>query len=318
MADNSAPSAQKYVVNLEPLTGSLGKYTLDPKWWGMIPASLWSNEPHMHTQIEILFAVAGEGEALIAGRQTGIRRGDVMVAFPGEIHSLSTRHGSLLEVHFLAFDMSLLASNGVKSPATNEETELDRLIRIFLDAQDRIKAEGAAAAVGTTMSVIREALLSKKPGWNEAVSDLCRACFIETAWLFTGDAVKQSAIHPEGTWETTGGDLSPFPENLFKRAENFIFNRFRDSLTVEDVANHLGISVRTLKRLFSQHGMNFRMYSNTIRLGIARYMLMSTDRPIKAIAREMGYSGQARFTSMFQRVFGVSPAGYRRMARRKA
>jgi len=317
MADIPGPAAQKFVVYFPPVDLNIGRYTLTPLWWGMIPASAWSNEAHVHTQIEVSYVSKGEGEVLLAGRETIVRGGDVIIAFPGESHSVSSRGDSLLEMYFLAFDVNLRALNAGKSRPPRRETEIDRLVRMFLTGRERIRADGTAAAIGNTMSVIREAVQSKKPGWNEAVSDLSRVCLIESAWLFTGDSGESASTLPNGIWDSVRHDPDSVPANLLERAETYIFKRFRESLTVEDVAGHLGVSVRTLQRLFSQHGMNFRMYSNTVRLGIARHMLMSTDRPIKAIARETGFSGQARFTSMFRREFKVSPAGFRRLGRRK-
>jgi len=317
VAETPVPAAQKFVAYFQRADTDIGRYTLTPLWWGMVPASEWSNEAHVHTQIEVSYVVRGEGEVLIAGKEAIVRAGDVMVVFPGESHNVSSRPGSLLEMYFLAFHVNLRPDGADKYSITRNENEIDMLVRQFLEGRERIKADGTASTIGNTMSIIRDAVQSKKPGWNGVVSDLCRACLIETAWLFTGNDAELASSLPNGKWEATRHDPETGPDNLLERAETYIFQRFRDSLTVEEVANHLGVSVRTLQRLFSQHEMNFRMYSNTVRLGIARHMLMSTERPIKAIARETGFSGQARFTSMFRREFGISPAGFRRLGNKK-
>jgi AraC family transcriptional activator of mtrCDE len=55
-----------------------------------------------------------------------------------------------------------------------------------------------------------------------------------------------------------------------------------------------------------------------IRLGIARHALCATDRPLSAIAEEVGYNSPSAFSRAFQRRFNRSPGDVRRNHARSA
>lgn len=80
--------------------------------------------------------------------------------------------------------------------------------------------------------------------------------------------------------------------------------------TLEQWADDVGVSARTLARLFAQHtGMRFHDWRHQARLARALVNL-ANDCPIAAIAVDLGYKSPSAFTYAFRRSMGCSPNEY--------
>ena len=82
-------------------------------------------------------------------------------------------------------------------------------------------------------------------------------------------------------------------------------------LTIHDVAQQLGFSVRTLQRELATHGLDWTRLLDQVRLDRA-IELLSTDMPLAEIANELDYADAANFGRAFRRWTGTTPRTYRR------
>lgn len=101
---------------------------------------------------------------------------------------------------------------------------------------------------------------------------------------------------------------------LVRRARQYLRDHYGDSeLSLETVANAIGVSPVYLSRLFKQEtGSTFVTQLTQIRISKAVQLLNSTDRSIADIAEAVGYESQHYFSTAFKKVVGVSPNRYRR------
>jgi AraC family transcriptional regulator, regulatory protein of adaptative response / methylphosphotriester-DNA alkyltransferase methyltransferase len=84
---------------------------------------------------------------------------------------------------------------------------------------------------------------------------------------------------------------------------------------LDAVARRIGTSRRQLQRVFAElSDRSFRDTLAAVRMGRARTLLASTDRPIAEIARTVGYVEPAQFTKAFRHHHGMAPRDYRRSA----
>jgi len=88
--------------------------------------------------------------------------------------------------------------------------------------------------------------------------------------------------------------------------------RDRSFIRVEQVADALGVDVRTLQRLFRRHvGVSPKWVLSRYRLLEAAESLERTPRPsLVRLAMELGYADQAHFTRDFTRVIGEPPRAW--------
>ena len=85
------------------------------------------------------------------------------------------------------------------------------------------------------------------------------------------------------------------------------------SVSLDAIAERLGLGPRTLQRQLESHGLRFREIVSQVRLDRARALLAEEDFSITWIANELGYSAPAHFARAFRRQTGLSPRRYRKV-----
>ncbi|MBP8217977.1 MAG: helix-turn-helix transcriptional regulator, partial [Thauera sp.] len=105
---------------------------------------------------------------------------------------------------------------------------------------------------------------------------------------------------------------------LYRRDREMVF-RVRDllraalpaNLALEEVANRLHLSPRTLHRRLEEEGASFRTIKEATRRDIACARLTKTTQPIARIAADLGYADTSTFYRAFVSWSGVSPERFR-------
>jgi len=110
------------------------------------------------------------------------------------------------------------------------------------------------------------------------------------------------------------------PEMVRKRlldtkpeAIDWVERQLRENLTMAEVAEHLGMSRRTLERYFQRKtGMSPSEYRKQCRIARARKLLQYSSRSLAEIAGECGFCDQSHFTRIFREEMKESPGAWRR------
>lgn len=106
------------------------------------------------------------------------------------------------------------------------------------------------------------------------------------------------------------------PHQQIERAVERIRTRFREKITVPELAELACLSPRQLHRKFVEaFGMSPQAVVMKVRIQAACELLADPDRPVGEIAREVGFADQSSFTQHFQKHLGVTPLRYRREQR---
>lgn len=82
--------------------------------------------------------------------------------------------------------------------------------------------------------------------------------------------------------------------------------------TLENVAEALQISTRTLQYQLEQSGTSFRGLLDSTRAELARHYLLEPDMSLVDVAFLLGFSEQSPFTKAFKRWTGETPGEYRK------
>jgi AraC family transcriptional regulator len=98
------------------------------------------------------------------------------------------------------------------------------------------------------------------------------------------------------------------------RVEELIHDRFRESVTIEELADGAGVHPAHLTRVFRErYGTSPGRYLRRLRLEWAAERLSCGTESVSRVALEAGFADQAHFTRAFRRHWGVPPARYRRL-----
>ncbi len=99
-------------------------------------------------------------------------------------------------------------------------------------------------------------------------------------------------------------------------AQEFIERRWRDDLTLEQIASHVNVSPFHFQRIFKeQTGETPKEYLNRIRLENAiQRIYVDRHLTVYDVALECGFSSQAAFARSFRQKFGVSATKFRTLS----
>jgi AraC-like DNA-binding protein/quercetin dioxygenase-like cupin family protein len=89
-----------------------------------------------------------------------------------------------------------------------------------------------------------------------------------------------------------------------------------DHVTVSDVTRAVGVSERTLRRIFTTHlGMSWRSYLLRARVLRSMAMLARSDRSVLEVSIAVGFDDVGAFARSFARHCGETPSAYKRRIR---
>jgi AraC-like DNA-binding protein len=101
-------------------------------------------------------------------------------------------------------------------------------------------------------------------------------------------------------------------EQLVSAITEFVNQKYAEIKGVEDTAEHFYINKCYLCRIFKKiTGLSFISYLNSIKLGHAAEILVSTNKEISEVALLCGFNSTAYFCNVFKDEFGITPRAYR-------
>ncbi|MGL6198134.1 MAG: response regulator [Lachnospiraceae bacterium] len=100
--------------------------------------------------------------------------------------------------------------------------------------------------------------------------------------------------------------------NAVEKAKAYITENFTSDLSLENLAKEIGISPYYLSRLFKElEGINYIDYLTALRMDYAKKELSESEKSIKEICRDAGYSDPNYFSRIFKKWVGFTPTEFR-------
>ena len=263
-------------------------YTIRPVICHLTIARRRQIDLHTHRFCELSFVTGDPMNYYTADTDITVENGQVFLMPPGIQHGWDHRgksdvFGFMLEVgHKKATDGRLLeqAAAAMNYHWTPNEETLNRFRSFIQDAvltDEFIPASCSALAQALVTSVLKEAF-----------QQLPKKRVSQAEFPVTRDL-------------------------LLDEAENYIKVHLSHSPRAPEVAQHLGISVRQLTRMFqAKYGVPLGEWSLNERLALAQSLLANErSMPVKVVAAECGFSNVSNFCLRFCRSFHSTPARYR-------
>jgi AraC-like DNA-binding protein len=108
------------------------------------------------------------------------------------------------------------------------------------------------------------------------------------------------------------------PHGVADAAHHILDREFPETITIEQVAQRLGVTRSTVFRHFKEaFGLSPKEYLNDLRLERARRLLEDGRASIKEVAHRSGFETAHHFGRAFHRHFGASPTKYAEKHRAK-
>lgn len=107
--------------------------------------------------------------------------------------------------------------------------------------------------------------------------------------------------------------LEPF---FLKSADRFVLQHLGETLPVGRVAEHCGVSQRTLEKAFIDlRGLTLVAHMRNLRLDHARRALDDSDTSVAEVAARYGFRSSTTFSLEYRKRFGMSPGRAKRVPR---
>ena len=100
--------------------------------------------------------------------------------------------------------------------------------------------------------------------------------------------------------------------HCIEQMAGFLSLRYRDPITVADVAQAAGLNPNYATTVFKQNiGLNIWEYLTRLRVSHAQRLLLTTDWTVERVALDCGFGSPSRFFAAFRRRSGCTPREYR-------
>jgi two-component system response regulator YesN len=93
-----------------------------------------------------------------------------------------------------------------------------------------------------------------------------------------------------------------------KKAISYIQKNYTQNVSLNEAAEHIGISSSYLSRVFKEDcGIGFVEYLNNIRVGYAKQLIETEGLKLKDVAKRVGFNNYTYFFKVFKDVLNVTP-----------
>lgn len=94
--------------------------------------------------------------------------------------------------------------------------------------------------------------------------------------------------------------------------KEYIYAHIKERITIEDLADELGVSANYLSRLFKKEtGISVSGYIREKKINMAKNLLRFSECSMIDIANRLSFSSQSHFIQQFREVVGMTPKKYR-------
>lgn len=105
-------------------------------------------------------------------------------------------------------------------------------------------------------------------------------------------------------------------ENYLNSLENYVKQKkpyLNFEVSIADFSKALNISSRNISHIINKEfGTNFYEFVNSYRLEIAKHQLLKTNKQVKEVMYDSGFSNKATFNTFFKKSMGCTPTEFRK------
>lgn len=243
-----------------------------------IPDYQWG--PGIRDHYLIHYVISGKGTYLISGKSYHLKKGDSFLVYPNTEVTYLSDHNEPWEYAWVGF--------------TGSDASIILKATDFSPKAPIIYNNPLGESIHTQILRIYEAR------GNEL------ECAVEmTGHLYTLLSLFMQTASKEKAPDTAG--------SYVQKSIEFIAANYSYSITIEDIADYVGLSRSHLFRSFQNIlGVSPKEYLTDFRMKQACYLLEHSDLSVTAIANSVGFDNSLYFSKIFHKQKDVSPRDYRK------
>ena len=244
----------------------------------------------MHDFWEVVYVI--DGEVIISADENvhSFKSGDIIFHRPLELHKFNVigEDGATLLV--FSFTMSGALCKRMERRAYHLDKYGRSIIKSFLEFLEREREKYPQAEADITYSDFHSIYSHD-------------AIFLQTVSLYIGSIILSVA-----SGASTLPKTKTHETELFKKALEIMNTRISETLSVDELAAELNMSISSLKRLFDKYaGMSVHKYFLTLKIKMATVFLKE-GMSVNEVSDTLGFSSQGYFSATYKRETGNNPS----------
>lgn len=234
---------------------------------------------HLHNYYELELILEGSGEQTLNGTTYPLEPGTFYLLTPIDFHSVTAKDS--LTIANISFDESML------SPEWQ---------RIFLNRRENLL--GIAAGENKTYMESLFSMMERELATQDEYSAKTHRQLLELLLIMVA---RNTLAH------------KPNYSSVVQKSMQYIFQHFREKLTLSGIATQSGYEPHYFSALFRKEtGQCLTDFITEMRLNYAKTLLTTTDYSISVIGQKGGFGSQSNFLRLFKQHFGCTPTQYRK------
>ncbi|MBQ6979529.1 MAG: helix-turn-helix domain-containing protein [Clostridia bacterium] len=286
---------------MEELTTKIGDAKLSVYYSekGFPLKNIWSELTHFHAYHEIHIILDGEATVEINGKPVIVKKGDTLVLCPKVSHYTVKSTENILRFGFL-FDF---LTSGESKDKIGGFSEYDYYKNVLKSIKEYIVIRNDKI-IATLKRMLEVGDFAEKRHVTEILFSLL--------WTDILEEVRKNIDNKKSDYKDLEHSIATDKDYKI-HAEEFFYNRYKERVTINDLAKSLYLSVsqtaRVVRRVF---GMSFKEVLLKQRIENAVMLIEKGNLSFDEIALDSGYNSYNGFFSAFKKYTGQTPEEYKK------
>lgn len=241
------------------------------------------NKGRVLDEYQLIYIIKGSG--VFKSEHTSertIKAGDVMLLFPGERHSYHPDAN-------IGWDEFWIGFNGPNIDS--------RVSNGFFAKEHPVFHVGISEDIAQTYRIAIDAAQQMRRGYQQMLAGCVNMLL---GHIYTLDGMNEEGDHNAKT---------------VRQAIHFMNENFQKDIHPEDVADAVNCGYSRFRKIFlEQTGISPYQHILKMRIQRSKELLTYTDKTLKEISEEVGFSNPLYFSTAFKRIENMSPSRYRKEA----
>ena len=233
------------------------------------------SRPHFHKPIELVFVVEGKVEAIADGKRHKMKKGDLFVAFPNQVHYYENCDYGEYRVIILdtKYIYNFNTKTNHKKPKTNvikNNSDIYALIAEIYDAYHK----------------------------NDEISTVAKICLLVSSFLSQSELVERDKHY----------------DHTLRNILRFCDCNFSSEISLDYIAEALNLSKYYISHTINNKlGMNFSQYISSLRITEAMRLIHESEMTAAEISEQVGFGTVRNFNLKFKEFTGYTPTEYKKL-----
>lgn len=266
------------------------------------------SKAHRHLNHELYFVESGTVDIWCEGTTWSCTANDLFFSPAGHSHNI--KH--------LSNDASLYSFRFSISQTGSFEEQLSAPHELIFSSLQHVRLFRNKPESLMQIQKIRTALYQKDLFFTDKMDGLLKIFYTDLFHDFLDIPEKKPPVHFSISFDLQHPGLSEFyrsdipQEYYIDLMDEYFTHCYRQSTSLQDLANQLHLSVSQTQRMIKNHyGVSFREKLIQTRIDAAKRFLRDTALSLETIAEQVGYHSYNGFFETFYSKVGKTPSEYR-------